>query len=241
LLVQSVAAEFPGRVRLVSENFGDSELAERFGVRRYPAVFVDGVLIAKPKDFGFYGESGSQGTGRYTPWLRAESKARFRSDLFEHVVRALRGDEVAGSAVDASDELARLPTFEARDLLGTAVRSVDLAGRPTIVEFWASWCPPCLRALPRLGELQERFPDLQVVAVAVESKEEDIRRLAQELELPFPVVLATPELAAAFGDVTAVPTLFVFDGAGELVRTTFGDPPGHGEELEAEVERLLAR
>ena len=47
---------FGGRARFVSENYGDSELAKRFGVTRYPAIFVDDVLVATPNDFGFYGK-----------------------------------------------------------------------------------------------------------------------------------------------------------------------------------------
>jgi hypothetical protein len=53
LLAQSVVREFGGKVRFVSENYGDSALAKKFGVTRYPAIFVDDVLVAKPKDFGF--------------------------------------------------------------------------------------------------------------------------------------------------------------------------------------------
>ena len=40
------------------ENFGESDLADRFGVERYPAIFIDEVLIARPKDFGFYAKTG---------------------------------------------------------------------------------------------------------------------------------------------------------------------------------------
>ena len=48
---------FGGQARFVVENYGESELAKRFGVTRYPAIFVDDVLVATPSDFGFYGNA----------------------------------------------------------------------------------------------------------------------------------------------------------------------------------------
>ena len=53
-------AKYRQRVTFVNENFGASKLAERFGVQRYPAVFVDDVLIARPRDFGYFGEGGKR-------------------------------------------------------------------------------------------------------------------------------------------------------------------------------------
>ena len=72
-------AKYPEKVTFVSENFGASKLAERFGVTRYPAVFVEDVLVARPTDFGFFGED--EKAGRYTPWRNAENQAKFKADL----------------------------------------------------------------------------------------------------------------------------------------------------------------
>jgi len=60
LLVQEVAAKYLGKVTFVSENFGSSPLARQFGVKGFPAVFVDGVLVAAPRDFGYFGEVEAQ-------------------------------------------------------------------------------------------------------------------------------------------------------------------------------------
>ena len=59
--------EFGGQARFVVENHGQSELAKRFGVDRYPAIFVDDVLVATPSDFGFYGKAKGVAEGRYAP------------------------------------------------------------------------------------------------------------------------------------------------------------------------------
>ena len=84
-----MAAKFPGQVNFVSENFGASKLAERFGVKGYPAVFVDDVLVASPREFGYFGEV--EGTGRYAPWRNAASQAKFRDDLARMVKLILAG------------------------------------------------------------------------------------------------------------------------------------------------------
>ena len=56
MLVQEVASQYPGEVTFVTENFGASKLADKFGVKGYPAVFVDDVLVAAPREFGYFGE-----------------------------------------------------------------------------------------------------------------------------------------------------------------------------------------
>ena len=93
---------------MVNEDFGVSKLAERFGVARYPAVFVDDVLVAKPKDFGFFGERGSQGAGRYTPWLDGTGHALFQEVAYDSLLRRDRMDHhrrIARSLRDDHPEL----------------------------------------------------------------------------------------------------------------------------------------
>ena len=86
-----MAEEFGGRARFVSENYGDSELAKRFGVTRYPAIFVDDVLVATPDDFGFYGKGEAEEGGRYAPLKSAASHERFRADLSRMIALILAG------------------------------------------------------------------------------------------------------------------------------------------------------
>ncbi len=237
--MHEVAGEFEG-VGVVVENFGDSELADRFGVERYPAIFVNEVLIARPKDFGFYGETGSQGQGRYTPWLEEASHRRFQQDLRRAVTAVMQEGEGALQEyrveAELADPLSRLPEFRLVDLSGSAIASQDLEGKVVLVEFWATWCPPCIKALPWLSRLQEQYAEtLTILGVAIESPGEELRRMVGEHQLSFPVVEGDADLARAFGDVLAVPAMFVFDAEGMLQRTAFGSPP----ELAGEIEVLL--
>jgi hypothetical protein len=78
-----------------------------------------------------------------------------------------------------------------------------------------------------------------VVTVAVESEKADVQKLAGELGLPLVWTLGTPELARSFGDISAVPTLFLFDREGRTAEVFYGAPPDLHKEAEAKLASLL--
>ncbi|MBV8199527.1 MAG: TlpA family protein disulfide reductase [Acidobacteria bacterium] len=237
--------EFGGRARFVSENYGDSQLAKRFGVTRYPAVFIDDVLVATPKDFGFYGGGEGSGGGRYAPFPGAAGEERFRADMSRMLglVLAGRKDEARAQAPPSPAQAqasAVLPAVTITGLGGERLTRGSLAGRVVVLELWATWCPPCRSALGWLGELKKAKGDrLTVVAVAVESDRADVRKLAAELRLPFVWVMGTPGLVRALGDVTAVPTILVFDRQGREAAAFYGAPPDLHAQVEAKLAPLL--
>jgi thiol-disulfide isomerase/thioredoxin len=243
LLVQEVAAKYPGRVTFVSENFGGSKLADRYGVKGYPAVFVDDVLVAVPRDFGYFGEV--EGTGRYAPWKNANNQAKFKADLVRMIDLILAGKkEVVAQEHAATSpvtrELATLPKFKLTDLSGKLLTEEQLAGRVVLVEFWATWCPPCRSTLQWLGELQQRYGDkIAVVALAVESPEDQIRTSVKSLSPNLRWAIADAPTASAFGDITSVPTMFIFDPSGKTARILYGAPPDLHEQAEATLRTAV--
>jgi thiol-disulfide isomerase/thioredoxin len=238
-----VVRGFGGAARFVVENYGDSELARRFGVKRYPAIFVDDVLVATPKDFGFFGRGEGEPAGRYAPLRSAASHERFRADLERMIGLILAGrkdDARAHAAPGDAAGIATLPAFTLVDLEGKPIARADLEGRVALVEFWATWCPPCRGTLAWLGEVKKRHGDRVVVlAPAVESDAADVRSIAASLPGGIRWAMASPDLARAFGDVSAVPTLFVFDGEGRAAGAFYGAPPGLHADAEAMVGALL--
>jgi cytochrome c biogenesis protein CcmG/thiol:disulfide interchange protein DsbE len=243
LLVQEVAAKYAGEATFVSENFGASKLAERYGVRGYPAVFVDDVLVAVPRDFGYFGEV--EGTGRYAPWRNADNQAKFKADLVRMIdlVLAGRKDVVSqehAKSGGATHEIAALPKFKLTDLAGHPFTTDQLSGRVVLVEFWATWCPPCRSTLQWLGQLKQKYGDnLAVIALAVESPEDQTRSMAKSLSPDLRWGIADAPTAAAFGDITSVPTMFLFDRSGKTSRVLYGARPDLHEQAEKALESLL--
>jgi cytochrome c biogenesis protein CcmG, thiol:disulfide interchange protein DsbE len=237
LLIKDVVASYKGRARFISQNWGDSKLAERYGVKRYPVVFVEEVLVAKPEDFGGWGRN----TGRYAPWRDPANHTKFKLDLSRMIDLTLRGRarEAAGKSqarTETSAEIAALPLLTVQDIQGQPVESAGLVGRVVVIEFWATWCAPCRSTLNWLGEVKRRYGDqLEIVTIAVESEEPEVRKLLQSLNSPPRVVLGNEALAASFGTITSVPTMFVFDREGKTSEVFYGAT----EDLHAKAERLF--
>jgi thiol-disulfide isomerase/thioredoxin len=246
LLAQSVVRGYGEKARFVSENFGDSAVAKRFGVTRYPAIFVNDVLVATPKDFGFYGKGEGEGNGRYTPWKSAASHERFRSDLTRMIdlILAGRSDaaraEARSTSSVATEEIRELPAISITDLEGRTLSRADLAGRPVLVELWATWCPPCRSTLGWLGSLRRTYGDrLAIIAIAVDSDEANVRKVAAETKAPLVWAMGKPDMVRALGDVTSVPTLLLFDAQGRAAGAFYGAPPDLHASAEARIAAVL--
>jgi thiol-disulfide isomerase/thioredoxin len=244
LLVRDVAKEFDGKVKVVVEEYGNSPMATKFGVRRYPVVFVDEVLIARPKDFGFGGAEDISG-GLYVPWLDPANQRRFKNDVRRTVVRRLAGEAVAGldlsdvaTDAEASEGAATMPAIPLTDISGAAIDPARLSNRPVIVEMWATWCPPCRSTMAWLPSLQKQYGDRAIViAIAVDSKLDDVRKMAGSFKPNYPIVMGTPEVIKAFGAVAAVPKLLVYDAQGRRSSVLYGAPPDLHQQIEAAVKK----
>jgi thiol-disulfide isomerase/thioredoxin len=240
LLAQSVVRQFGGRARFVVENLGESEVARQNGIGFYPAIFVDDILVATPRDFYNPDE---KATGRYIPFRSAASHERFRADLSRMIELILAGRRDAARSIASPAKAVPVASFSEApfsDLAGKPVARADLAGRAVVVELWATWCPPCRGSLAWLGTLKSRWGDrLAVVAIAVQSEEPAVRKLTAELALPLTWAMGTPETVRAFGDVTSVPTLLVFDREGRAAGAFYGAPTTLHADVEARLATLL--
>lgn len=118
-----------------------------------------------------------------------------------------------------------LPEFQLTALDGTKLSRESLRGRVVIVDFWDTWCGPCLRALPHLKAVGTSHPDIVVVGVALgQEGEAKVRQVVTSQELPFPVCLlsAQGDLAPVFGDIDALPTTFLIGRDGVIRRRWVG-------------------
>jgi thiol-disulfide isomerase/thioredoxin len=233
LLAQEVVHRYGARAKYVVEDLGASPIAERFGVDKYPAVFVDQSLVARPEDF--YAWGGPE-TGRYLPWDQLANRRKFQGDLQKLIDLRLAGENVPSLEMTRRGDSARmLPGLALTDLYAKKLTFAQLRGKPVLVELWATWCPPCLETMSWLKKLDPA--EVTVVAVAVESPRADVEKVVAQSKPNARIVIATPELRAAFDGPPAVPTLVLADATGKIVHTFYGAP----KTLHADIERELAK
>ena len=145
-------------------------------------------------------------------------------------------------AADTNVVGTRRPEFTLPDMQGRARQIGEWDGRVLTVNFWASWCLPCLKEIPELGELQSRHGDrgLQVIGIALQDPSE-LEEFIIEKKMNYPVLAAVaPVIAVAegFGNLAGVlPYTAIIDRSGEIVYVKAG--PVTGAEVEAIIEPLL--
>jgi thiol-disulfide isomerase/thioredoxin len=116
------------------------------------------------------------------------------------------------------------PAFTLTDLEGRSISSNDWRGKVTIVNFWATWCPPCRAEIPDLVALQKKYGDrLQIIGVSQdEGPVEPVKRFAAEQHMNYPIVMMTPDLERQFPGIHALPTSFVLDREARVVQRHVG-------------------
>jgi thiol-disulfide isomerase/thioredoxin len=235
LLAQEVVKSFGGKVKFAVEDFGASPLADRFGLDKYPAIFVDDALVARPEDFYIWG--GGPQKGRYIPWKDVQNRRKFQADLRRMIDIRLAGGQLASVPAPKGGSAERtLPAVQLTNLGGKVFTFKKLAGKPVLVEFWATWCPPCISTLTWLKDLDPK--SAAIVAVAVESERPEVERLVKQKQLPGDVVLGTQQIVDAFGGLPAIPTLLLADKNGKIVRAFYGAPPNLHQEIQKELAKL---
>lgn len=238
MLAQEIATKYADKVRFVVEDLGASKLADSFGVDKYPAIFVDDALVARPEDFY---EWGGPATGKYIPWKELANRRKFQADLQQMIDIRLAGGTIASLPPSAKTAEAKkqLPDVDLLGLDGKTFRFSALRGKPVLIEFWAPWCPHCMTTLGWLKKLDPRM--VEVVAIAIESPREDVDRAVQKQLVAGRVVIGSNEVREAFGGPPAIPTLLIADGAGNIARVFYGASPTLHADIEKELTRLNAR
>ena len=134
------------------------------------------------------------------------------------------------------------PGLKAHDLAGAPKTLADYRGKVVLLNFWASWCPPCLREIPSMERLRIRMAERPLAIVALDSAEaqEEVNAFLSRMKLGFPVLLDPDGSNTRRWKVFALPTSFLLDAEGRVRYVLTGPTEWDEGEALAVVESLLA-
>jgi thiol-disulfide isomerase/thioredoxin len=133
--------------------------------------------------------------------------------------------------------------FTLNNLQGNEVTLSGLRGKVVVVEFWATWCPPCRESVPELNELYEKYrgKDFELLGISVDkggNAPSLVREFVKERDVLYPVLLDDKNVNSSFG-VGSIPVMFVIDKEGKVVKKHTGFVPGLAKTLSKDIEGLL--
>ena len=115
--------------------------------------------------------------------------------------------------------------FSLTDTTGKQHHLNDYKGKWLIVNYWATWCPPCLEEIPDFIHLYDarKDKDLMILGVAMEYQDaKEVTDFANDMLISYPIVLGDTPQNVRVGKVEALPTTFIYNPQGELVKTKRG-------------------
>jgi cytochrome c biogenesis protein CcmG, thiol:disulfide interchange protein DsbE len=159
--------------------------------------------------------------------------AAFTSGLNTH-------DAAAQTAAAPSPAIGHAaPNFSRMDLNHRKIELAAYRGKVVLLNFWATWCGPCLTEMPRFVEWQKQYGSqrFQVVGISMDDKSPPVRTAYSRLQLNYPVVMGDERLGAAYGGILGLPVTYLIDGGGRIRARYQGD--ADLKSIESEISRLL--
>lgn len=132
------------------------------------------------------------------------------------------------------------PTWTLKSLDGQTISSGQFAGKVVILDFWATWCPPCRQEIPGFVELQKRYGEkgLTVIGVSLDQQGPGVvKDFMEHFGMNYPVVMGDQAVVDAFGGIEGIPTTFVIDREGHIVAKHVGYTAK--EDFERAIKPLL--
>lgn len=134
----------------------------------------------------------------------------------------------------------KAPNFQLKTKDGSAVELDKLAGKVVVLNFWATWCPPCRAELPGFISVYKKLKlkGLEIVGISLDQKGWSVvEPFMKKNEIPFPIVVDDFTVAKLYGEISGIPTTFIIDRKGNIQDSHVGYMSA--EELERLVKKYL--
>lgn len=138
---------------------------------------------------------------------------------------AARVASAAPASLPALPVISPGPAWKLQDLDGKEISAAALKGKVVVVDFWATWCGPCIQEIPGYIAMQKKYgPEgLVIVGVSVDQKgPEHVRKFAKQRNMNYTLAMDDGKIAEAFGGFEAIPTTFLIDRSGNIRHSKVG-------------------
>ena len=136
------------------------------------------------------------------------------------------------------------PAFELPNLAGGKTSLASYQGKVVVVDFWATWCAPCIKEIPEYTEFyaKNKSRGVEMVGVIFDSGEPaEIEEFLKKTKVAYTQLLGDDSLLGKYQATQGFPTTFVIGKKGEILKKVLGSPPGKFEGLQKAVEEALAK